>query len=250
MRIISDFHDYYDIGLSYGIDPQCVYTRKTEKFRYKHPLARIETVNEESIFIDKVQHVTDQFPNIYLEKSGLEVLATYKVLFCGDIYYGATYRPDPKNSHVEATSYTYESMIREVNKYHSLKEMERLLTKNKHRRRYHGSRGADVQDWDSVYPVQKNSKVMELHIEYGTPIVLVRYDDRYIACSITKNPNLSTIEFYRCLDPYTAFQELSMFISGVMGGQAPPMVKISDKDRFEKHGFDSITSFRKMKDDK
>ncbi len=28
MRIISSFHDYYDIGLKYGIDPKCIFQRE------------------------------------------------------------------------------------------------------------------------------------------------------------------------------------------------------------------------------
>jgi hypothetical protein len=60
------------------------------------------------------------------------------------------------------------------------------------------------------------------------------------------NPaNLRSMEFYKALDAFTAHQELSMWIGGVLSGLARPMVAITD-DRVKaaKHGFDEW-SFRK-----
>lgn len=60
------------------------------------------------------------------------------------------------------------------------------------------------------------------------------------------NPyDLKKIGFAKALDPYTAFQELSMWIGGVLGGTSPEIVTIKD-DRvlIENHGFDNVTSFR------
>ena len=50
------------------------------------------------------------------------------------------------------------------------------------------------------------------------------------------------------LDPYMTYQELEQFISGILGGNSPKMIEISDKDRLESHGFDNVTSFRKSKE--
>ena len=58
---------------------------------------------------------------------------------------------------------------------------------------------------------------------------------------------LSDIEFQKIVDPFTSFQELSMFISGVMGGKSPPIIQLKDEDLIGKHGFDKW-SFRKMSD--
>jgi len=54
------------------------------------------------------------------------------------------------------------------------------------------------------------------------------------------------MEFFKIVDPFTAFQELSMFIGGIMGGKSPIMIEVADKDRIAKHGFDKF-SFRKEK---
>jgi len=57
---------------------------------------------------------------------------------------------------------------------------------------------------------------------------------------------LKDIGFMRALDTYTAFQELSMFVGGVMARPGKPMVEITDdKVIAAKHGFDNW-SFRRM----
>ena len=40
MRIYSDFHDYYDIGLSYGIDPKIIYSRKTISYTWQSEVGK------------------------------------------------------------------------------------------------------------------------------------------------------------------------------------------------------------------
>jgi hypothetical protein len=60
------------------------------------------------------------------------------------------------------------------------------------------------------------------------------------------NPyDLKKLGFAKAIDPYTAFQELSMWIGGVLGGTSPEIVTIEDdKVLIENHGFDGRTSFR------
>jgi hypothetical protein len=60
------------------------------------------------------------------------------------------------------------------------------------------------------------------------------------------NPyTLKQLGFAKALDPYTAFQELSMWIGGVLGGTSPEIVTIKDdKTLIEGHGFDNRFSFR------
>ena len=60
------------------------------------------------------------------------------------------------------------------------------------------------------------------------------------------NPfTLKQLGFAKALDPYSAFQELSMWIGGVLGGTSPEIVTIKDdKTLIEGHGFDNRFSFR------
>lgn len=46
------------------------------------------------------------------------------------------------------------------------------------------------------------------------------------------------------LDPYSCFQNIEQFISGVVPGQQMPMVTLSDKHMVLKKGFDPKYGFR------
>lgn len=60
------------------------------------------------------------------------------------------------------------------------------------------------------------------------------------------NPCLKDLGFYKAVDPYTACQEIQMFISGVLGNNGKDIIDISDTSKIAKHGFDKM-SFRKKK---
>jgi hypothetical protein len=53
------------------------------------------------------------------------------------------------------------------------------------------------------------------------------------------------MEFQKVLDPFTAYQELEMWISGVLG-QNPQPLEVSDEVKIQQHGFNEW-SFRKHK---
>lgn len=57
---------------------------------------------------------------------------------------------------------------------------------------------------------------------------------------------LKDVEFFRVLDPWTAWQEISMFVGGVLPAAGREMVAIDDSMRLQKHGFDKVRSFRNM----
>ncbi|MEN6367628.1 MAG: hypothetical protein ABFC88_12510 [Thermoguttaceae bacterium] len=76
-----------------------------------------------------------------------------------------------------------------------------------------------------------------------SPIFLgQRRQGKYI---VTYNARLEDVEFYRQVDPYTAFQEIQMFL-GAMASPEKPIPKIDDKTMAEAKGFDKF-SFRKPK---
>jgi hypothetical protein len=59
---------------------------------------------------------------------------------------------------------------------------------------------------------------------------------------------LKQMDFQKVMDPYTLFQELSMFVGGVLPRSGNPIVEITDnKIKIAKHGFNHPLSFRKQK---
>ena len=61
-------------------------------------------------------------------------------------------------------------------------------------------------------------------------------------------PTLAAMDFARALDPYSAHQEIAMWVGGVLPAPAPKMVEITDdKAKIAKAGFHHPTSFRRGK---
>lgn len=65
----------------------------------------------------------------------------------------------------------------------------------------------------------------------------------------TINPILKEYEFYKVFDSYTAFQEIQMFITGVLGNKEKEIIEIEDKYKIKQHGFNKW-SFRKPPSEK
>jgi hypothetical protein len=58
------------------------------------------------------------------------------------------------------------------------------------------------------------------------------------------NACLKDLEFFRIVDPYTAFQEIAMFLGG-LAVPLKPIPHVDDKTMVEAKGFDKKWSFRK-----
>jgi hypothetical protein len=88
------------------------------------------------------------------------------------------------------------------------------------------------------------------YIEYYTcsprivreKILTSRNDDNTF--TLIKNPILEKFCFHRLIDPYTAIQEIEMYIGRIAINNTPPMPVGSDKVIAESKGFDKW-SFRK-----
>lgn len=106
--------------------------------------------------------------------------------------------------------------------------------------RFHAA--AQVQDWTA------------LHLDHDAPVLLLinRHEARWwwdkassASSWLVRNPRLKDLRMGSTLDSYTLFQEISMFIGGVMPGQQSPMVQVSDRTQVVKKGFDPIYGFRR-----
>jgi hypothetical protein len=98
-----------------------------------------------------------------------------------------------------------------------------------------------------------NYDAMQIFRDYKTPIFV--YDSDFDRTSIGRgsgngserfiiNPILSHYQFFKVFDSFQAFQEISMFIGGVLGLGEKEIIEVEDKYKIEQHGFDKW-SFRK-----
>lgn len=70
---------------------------------------------------------------------------------------------------------------------------------------------------------------------------------RYRSCydNVEINPILKNYKFYKVFDPYSCYQEISMFVDGQLAYPGNIMIEVEDKYRIAAHGFDHKYAFRK-----
>ena len=247
MRIFSKFHDYYDSAARYGVDKTITYNRTMECY-YRNRNKKIDDMlnlalaNYKRLDPKRLSRPKGSFDH------KIEIKREILVIFCGKVYYGIElvkeqFRPGS----ITELCYNLES----VSKFFQKNSCK--LTCNPDSIIHYLTDGL-ASTWGEIREDYKrftrdtSDKIIDLHIKLNSPIIVLGYlfhAEKYnLEGDIAINPCLNDVEFYKVMDSFTAFQELSMFISGVMGGSAPIMAKVSDKDRIIKHGFDEW-SFRK-----
>lgn len=232
MKIISNFHDYYDGVVRNYSDPsdkfQPVYTRKTTEMRFKRDYSnKVRYISPEGMQypMKDFVHFQDKKPsNFYrFRDSRANILAIRVIRFCGESYPLIEYNTNPNKTvydyvGVEDIEYIYKSDDRILNHYLSQQ-------------------------------IQIDSSLDDMMEEMGCPIAILHHKDynrnRRVDYTyrIEFNPNLSAYEFAKVVDPYTAFMKLEMWFCN----RAEPrkkMPEISDELKAQSKGFDKY-SFRR-----
>lgn len=246
MRIISKFHDYYDVGMKYGVDNAVVYNREER-----------EILSHEFDFIFKRTKI-DNF------RAGLWVNSypdMCYILFCGKIYpfisflryniylkkFDSIYKPlysltayeDFLNSKYENddSSYRYWSKYDHENlkELYNIKPSKYLITMF--------TRKAMEMFYD-IRSKKIDEKIVEINIKFNSPILFISRRKTTDIYGIV-NPRLADYQFMKVIDPISAYQELQMFMSNFMFKEKE-IIQLNDTMRLEKHGFDKRSSFRKM----
>ena len=215
MRLHTDFHDYYDNAVGFGIDENVHYNRFTKKVEIRI----------------KLQF---DFPNH--NYAGL-------LGFCGEIYpfielrkYGWEYDKETDSVKSKIVERYYAYNIEEYkNKKSEWYEFKNLLPDY-----YDYSRDLDLKRFFSDWNYQSD----DIFIKNKVPVWTLELDRNRNESLI--NPRLKDYGFDRIKYSFTAFQEISMYLSNILVEQKEIAV-IEDKYRIEQHGFDLKKSFRKNK---
>lgn len=242
MYIIAKKKDYYDgVAGTTGIDKTIIYDRQ---------IIEEENENIPRLFERKRYHFgkNDQTPfhnmPYYHIKKELRVLyhefAYFVVGFCGKLYVGwklYSIGKDVDGSDELITTITYD--------FDNMKNIVEAQT-------WGGRKFID----DVNYII--NYDAINLFRELNAPVFV--YDGDYGKVSIYKNsygnfrpkfiinPLLKEYQFYKVFNAVQAFQEIQMFLGGVLGKGEKEIVEVADKYKIGQHGFDKW-SFRKMPED-
>ena len=226
MRIISPFKDYYDSVNNFDSDKDRFFIRKEEEISLYRvfPSDLIEALDFKTL-----SRKNNKFVEIYSQF----------LLLCGKLYGGLN---------IEITNSDL-SVIHHNNIW-SLEEFNNIAAKYPELDFFKYER----YDWKNrkyTYPkdilsIQQDIKFLTWAIENKISILYFDNKTNYLNSSEligVKNYQLSKIEFQKVLDPYTAYQELDMWIGGIISQNKEPEA-ISDTVKIQQHGFDK-NSFRK-----
>lgn len=217
MRIISEYRDYYDCIQAHGQDQSLLYLRKSKEVKFENGEWPFVSVDRWWFWsTDVTCHVIGFCGKVYPMLEFCTMTDPYKAVKCFNI--------DEVDAFIEANSTSAQK------RYYREKSSWR-------------SRGINRRIFMGFFDEcnKKQDSYMDYFTEKRCPVFVATY--RRCWGTITYNAQLKPLDFVRIFDPYTAFQEISMF----MGGMAMPekeMPIIPDELKIYSRGFNKW-SFRR-----
>lgn len=242
MKIISNFKDYYDAVLRHNQDPLPVFVRKNQEVQIEYH-KRSKTPEEQEFLklVSPLSAALQRLPACGYANRGV-------VAFCGKLHYYYRLGGWRTNGRVGgAICYTLDQIIDalQASSDYAYKEIaKKLLDPNhvsnkKHYWRYSRS-PLTLSSWKSFQEKKQTTLPDEVFRSFKSPILLIEND------TFEVNPRLNQYNFASQVDPYTAYQELDMFIGNNMVVQEDPNAHMTDDLKRHAKGFDEW-SFRKHK---
>lgn len=255
MKIISKFSDYYDSVLAHtqNVDDGNIYLRLPETIElYATQLNELKSL----LLLCSNRTTPKMYETQRFIPSGYFSYSTFILGFCGKFYPIVQITKDEKSV----------AILKEQDFSYFIKDYPRIEKEYTKTRRHMYNR-QEYQNCNSYqecfdtffrlfYQKSLPLKNDNLFFEFDTPCFLIetlncsqsyRYMSGHIKknVKIHKNPNLNMLNVQHIIDPYTAYQELDMYLSGVLGANSPKTQEISDKNMRDKKGFDDW-SFKKL----
>lgn len=273
MRIIGG-HDYYDGGLAYGIDDAVTFLRNGDrrattmemhevyhlpyetcgaKFGGQESRNRWERSDRHRLTSTKVRHDGRDVEH---------VVEHADVILCGRLYHGVhitARRGFGVSDQIEERWIWSADGLRAYARDHEL-ELDEGREKTAKRwigrtmRNQVDTLSRTLDQW--FEPTTLGSVARDALVENRVTIAARNPLDRYPARNAANEPldwaidqpGLRDMGFAKAVDPYTAFQEISMWKGGVLPSDGPPIVEITDdRIKIAKAGFDHPGSFRRAK---
>lgn len=223
MRVISKFNDYYDIGMSYGQDQSLIFHRQENKII----MPDNSWGKEPALF----QKDCTNLRNIW-ELSYRRII----VGFCGEAYLCYYLELTLPHHPFKVSTYAFneEAVRRFLELWLNEKTYLQFLEptpKNSWRTRLR------LDQVQKVFSLFNPNKFFNYFIDKKIPIFVAQRHLSGRGVVVCENSNLSDVEFYKVIDPYTAYQEISMFIGGVLGVGEPDIIEVSDECKRDGKGF-------------
>jgi hypothetical protein len=224
MYIVSKFKDYYDVGVSYGIDKKLYFGRSTSKIDKKISMSKPITIEYKEK--DRQYQIVFNFMMICFCKRAYPLI---EVMIKEEGFDGF------KVIHSNIF-YTIESLLQFVEKYYpSFFDSDDCILDGY----YHINR---LLYLESFFKEGLSEREEEIFYLYKVPYYLLQYAEDGEGCILL--PQLKQYKFIKAVPPMQAFQEISMFL-GTLNIKEDNTLQIDDKYLAQGKGFDCY-SFKKM----
>jgi len=245
MRVISNFSDYYDGVLAYGHDDRDVVFNRREAVIYQEPLTGKALWYGDHKFSPEYRKLEKLFSNTcihamnYLKGNRIARFEIVTILLAGKAYGGIRVKISSMLETFDETFYDEEALFKFLEK-HEVDVKDRNETMSRAWKRWNDPCMRTPREHLKLRGVDFSDVALTMKAPI---IVVIEKEYREGNCAYA-NCRLEDYKFYRIMDAYTVFQEIDMFISGIMAPEGRPMVQIEDKYKILEHGFDKH-SFRK-----
>jgi hypothetical protein len=245
MRIISKFKDYYDSAHGW-YSPEPVFVRDNQTFLVSGSTPRLpELAIETKKAISRVRQIYAAMPQN-------DFASRIVIAFCGKAYPCYLYEECGDNVFysVERIEAFHKQVIRNRRSYFETLAAEKIIgSLNKDRNTWKWHRWGALLTYHSWKRFLLNNNMnipTSAFLAVKSPIFLIKSVGHSEHIEI--NPRLNKLAFASQVDPYTAFQEISMYVGNKLVTQMDPNINRSDDMIRDSKGF-SKWSFRKHKDD-
>jgi hypothetical protein len=211
MRLHSDFHDYYDHAIGYGVDERVHYNR------YQKPAS----INLKS-HLNRPSH----------RNSGL-------MGFCGKTYpFIELHRYD--RNFAEEDNWGEYSIVETRFAFSEQEYLDTEKERSDFRDEFHSylySIDLEIRQYFNEWILNSD----ETFLEHRVPVWSAKFYTEEPNAIL--NPRLKDYAFEKLREPFTAFQDISMYLANIRVEQKH-VDFVDDKHRIEQHGFDLKRSFR------
>jgi len=239
MRIISKYKDYYDSASGYGVDMSVVYSRAERHLNYDVEADK-KIMREIDLACAKATN-NDRFKHMYLH-------GNYDLIYvgvAGKIYVGLRFktRVDDKDKQLFVGVSNPEIQFDDLYAWKAANLNDKQLDTPCGKCSWHNTGTSTPREW---FAQNEAVRVFEdVNLFASNDIVsFVKYGH---SCrdrggpSIILNPCLHALGFQRMVDGFTVFQEISMFVTGVLAQKDQMTHTATDKELLYARGHDDMS---------
>lgn len=229
MRIISENHDFYDSAQAHGADRALIYARRRQVTPGACDGFGIDLTNLPRL--EQVDRPGSERPD-YADRYAVHVL-----LFCGQYRPVVERRQSPHGYGRDTVSHLWSLEALDAAIAQASEAVRKAYARRGDRNHRFGRSAVGA-----VFGLRPDPATLAaVHSRHASPVLLYRNVYRDLSCpdvETERDPSLKDLGFQTQSDPFATFQEIAMYIGGVMRAPERATIALTDEERRDKHGMD------------